>query len=105
MDADGAAQKRASAHDRLLPQGAGGALDQISVKAALLAASAFLGACAKNSPEWERAVALGRYDVGAPVCQSTGKAPFYPAANYAAALYDFADLTEHTLTVGQNSAI
>jgi hypothetical protein len=61
---------------------------------------ALLPGCGKDSgSSWSRALPLGSYDLSAPVCGSTNEAPLYPQINHRVALFDFDDLTEHTLTV------
>lgn len=59
--------------------------------------------CSSASPDWERTVPVGHYDVGAPRCKSTNAAPDYPAASFAAALHNFDELTERTITVAENA--
>lgn len=41
----------------------------------------------------------GAYDLSAPTCGSTGEAPAYPSVSYRVALFDFDDLTEHSLAI------
>ena len=68
---------------------------------ALAALSGSMQACSGSSSGWRRALPMGLYDVSAPRCLSTQSRPIYPAPNYAAALFDFDALIQHTLLVGQ----